>query len=63
MWLLYIDLIATESNIRFECLPVPPTLRFPTAITGKSKDTILNPCIEKKFRILVIKPYKMENKQ
>jgi hypothetical protein len=47
MWLLYIDLIATESNIRFECLPVPPTLRFPTAITGKSKDTILNPVSKK----------------
>jgi hypothetical protein len=40
-------------------LPVPPTLRFPTAITGKSKEHDLNPCIEKKFRILVIKPYKM----
>ena len=42
-------------------LPVPPTLRFPTAIIGISKDLELKrPKSKALFLILMISPYKRE---
>ncbi|MNE40267.1 hypothetical protein D3C80_1342660 [compost metagenome] len=52
-----------SSRIKYSIIgvfPVPPTLKFPTAIIGKSKECDFKmPLSKRKLRKDVIKPYKI----